>query len=108
MESNTTFFTGTIDPQTGDIRSVRIDTRRELTARDLVVDVHYSADIPHVKTYDEQMLEDAERFYFIPVPEGGTTVFEGIDKYINVVQPNTDPTLAQFCEPKREADHEAR
>lgn len=69
MESNTVFFTGTIDPQTGDIRSTRIDTRRELPERDLLIDVHYSADVRH----------DA---------------------------PNTDPTLTQFYEPKREVEHE--
>ena len=48
MQSQTVFFTGTIDPTTGEIRSRRIDTRRELPERDLLVDVHYSPDVRHV------------------------------------------------------------
>ena len=46
MLSDTTFFTGTIDPDTGDIRSRRIDTQRPMQADDLVVDVHYSRELP--------------------------------------------------------------
>lgn len=49
MQSQTVFFTGTIDPTTGEIRSRRIDTRRELPPSDLMVDVHYSPDVRHVE-----------------------------------------------------------
>lgn len=49
MQSKTVFFTGTIDPTTGDIRSQRIDTQRELSPSDLIVDVHYSPDVRRVE-----------------------------------------------------------
>lgn len=69
MQSNTTFFTGTLDPHTGEIHSVRVETHIPLPVGDLLVDVHYSPDVRRAEP------------------------------------PNTDPTLAQFYEPKQEGEH---